>query len=80
MCFGGWEDVLFAALLTFCRCCSLIWLIVVEICMGLTQSSYVTEGFEWFYFRCFDFFMTRDQLRSSTDPPHDCVNKFLQAR
>jgi len=37
--------VLFVALLTFCRCCSLIWLIVVEICMGLTQSSYFTEGF-----------------------------------
>jgi len=42
---GGWEDVLFVALLTFCRCCSLIWLIVVEICMGLTQSCYVMEGF-----------------------------------
>ena len=42
---SGWEDVLFVALLTFCRCCSLIWLIVVEIWMGLTQSFYVTEGF-----------------------------------
>jgi len=42
---SGWEDVLFVALPTFCRCCSLIWLIVVEICMGLTQSCYVTEGF-----------------------------------
>jgi len=31
--------------LFFCCYCPLIWLIVVEICMGLTQSCYVTEGF-----------------------------------
>jgi len=45
MCLGGWEDVPLVALLTFSRCCSLMWLILVEICMGLMQSCYVTEGF-----------------------------------
>jgi len=48
--------------------------------MGLTQSCYVTEGFGWFYFRYFGFFIAREQSRLSVDPPRGCVNEFLQAR
>jgi len=48
--------------------------------MALTQSCYVTEGFGWFYFRYFGFFMAHDQSQPSVNPPRGCVVEFLQAR
>jgi len=53
--------------------------IVVETCMGLTQSCYVTEGFGM-VLRYFGFSMVRNQSRPSVDPPRSCVNEFLHAR
>jgi len=53
---------------------------VVEFCMGLTQSCYVTEGFGMVLLRYLGFFMARDQSRPSVDPPRGCINEFLQAR
>jgi len=49
--------VLFLALLAFCLIYVLMSLNVVEFCIVLTQSCYVTESLGCFYFRYFGFFI-----------------------